>query len=192
MAQAFVLGNGVSRQGIDLQQLQTHGPIYGCNALYRDFEPDVLIATDRAIAEHIQHSGYSMTRSFYTRNPIEGLGAKRIPELWWKFSSGQVAVALAAQAEHSTVWMLGFDLGPDATNKFNNVYAGSEFYKSVGTVPTYTGNWIQQTLEICRHFAKTDFKRVSGPTTAKIPEFGSLSNLSTVTLQQFLQQVNNG
>jgi hypothetical protein len=192
MAQAFVLGNGVSRQGVDLHQLQIRGPIYGCNALYRDFEPDVLVATDRAIAEHIQHHGYALTRSFYTRSPIEGMGAQRIPEPWWKFSSGQVAVALAAQAGYGTVWMLGFDLGPDTTNKFNNVYAGSEFYKAVGSVPTYTGNWVQQTLEICRQFAKTQFKRVTGPTTARIAEFEGVPNLATVTLQQFLQQVNNG
>lgn len=192
MAQAFVLGNGVSRQGIDLQQLQIRGPIYGCNALYRDFEPNVLVATDRAIAEHIQHSGYALTRSFYTRTPLEGLGAQRIPESWWKFSSGPAAVALAAEAGHGTVWMLGFDMGPDVTNKFNNVYAGSEFYKSVGSAPTYTRNWVNQTLEICQHFENTQFVRVAGPTTAKVPEFERVSNLSTVTLQQFLQQVNNG
>ena len=83
MTTAFVLGNGVSRQGIDLSMLQRHGKIYGCNALYKDFEPDVLVATDRPIAEHIQQLGYAQRKKFYTRYPISGMGAHRIPEKYW-------------------------------------------------------------------------------------------------------------
>mgnify|MGYP003348041320 FL=1 len=41
MAIAFVIGNGVSRLGVPLATLNTYGKIYGCNALYREFEPDV-------------------------------------------------------------------------------------------------------------------------------------------------------
>ena len=192
MAQAFVLGNGVSRQGIDLQNLQRFGKIYGCNALYREFEPDVLVATDREIREQIQNSGYALTHCFYTRSPIEGFGALEIPEPWWKYSSGQVAVALAASAGFTTVWLLGFDLGPDAQNKFNNVYAGTEFYKDVGSVPTYTRNWIQQITEIAKQFPATTFKRVMGATTASIPEFNKINNIESVPLHQFVQQLNNG
>ena len=68
MTTAFVLGNGVSRQGISLPELQKHGKIYGCNALYREFTPDVLIATDTPIATHIQDLGYAKTNKFYTPN----------------------------------------------------------------------------------------------------------------------------
>ena len=34
---AFIIGNGVSRKPIDLHQLKGKGTIFGCNALYRDF-----------------------------------------------------------------------------------------------------------------------------------------------------------
>ena len=44
MSRAFVLGNGVSRQQVDLENLKHFGPIYGCNALYRDFTPTALVA----------------------------------------------------------------------------------------------------------------------------------------------------
>ena len=44
MTTAFVLGNGVSRKEIDLESLRKWGKTYGCNALYRDFAPDVLVA----------------------------------------------------------------------------------------------------------------------------------------------------
>ena len=43
MTAAFVLGNGVSRQSVDLNQLKPLGTTYGCNAIYREFVPDVLI-----------------------------------------------------------------------------------------------------------------------------------------------------
>ena len=43
---AFVLGNGVSRASIDPEQLAKLGATYGCNALYRTFAPDYLIAVD--------------------------------------------------------------------------------------------------------------------------------------------------
>ena len=48
MSKAFCIGNGESRKGFDLEQLRPHGKIYGCNALYRDFTPDVLVAVDHA------------------------------------------------------------------------------------------------------------------------------------------------
>ena len=83
MSKAFVCGNGVSRKDIDLSKLKSHGSIYGCNAMYREFEPDCLIATDRPISEQIQHSGYPLKNKFYTRKPLEGLGAHRVPEQYW-------------------------------------------------------------------------------------------------------------
>ena len=43
---AFVIGNGQSRSHFNLNTLRGKGTIYGCNALYRDFMPDVLVATD--------------------------------------------------------------------------------------------------------------------------------------------------
>ena len=54
----FCIGNGESRKGIDLSQLRPHGKIYGCNALYRDFTPDVLTAVDHGIMHEIYQSGY--------------------------------------------------------------------------------------------------------------------------------------
>ena len=39
---AFIIGNGNSRLSFDLTELSKHGKMYGCNALYRDFEPQAL------------------------------------------------------------------------------------------------------------------------------------------------------
>ena len=120
MTRAFVCGNGISRQAVDLNQLKTLGKIYGCNGLYRDFEPDCLVATDRPIAETIQNSGYSKTHRFHTRKPIHGLGALPVPKQYHGNSSGPIATALAALDGHSTIYLLGYDMGPNGNNRFNN------------------------------------------------------------------------
>jgi hypothetical protein len=188
---AFVLGNGVSRRGIQLEELRQHGPIYGCNALYRDFTPDVLVATDKAIAGHIEQTGYSLKHKFHTRRPTPGLGGLEIPKPYFGFSSGPVAVALAATEHYRKIYLLGFDMGPDIDNKFNNVYASSEFYKSTGATPTYTGNWIRQIQQICRDFPETKFLRVAGKTTARNTELDSIPNMAHCALEHFVEQLNN-
>jgi hypothetical protein len=57
MKRVFCIGNGESRTGFDLETLRGHGKIYGCNAIYRDFMPDVLIGVDHGIMHEIYHAG---------------------------------------------------------------------------------------------------------------------------------------
>ena len=38
MGKAFIIGNGKSRIGFDLLLLKHNGTVFGCNALYRDFD----------------------------------------------------------------------------------------------------------------------------------------------------------
>jgi len=192
MTRAFVCGNGVSRQAVDLNQLKPLGKIYGCNGLYRDFEPDCLVATDKPIAETIQNSGYSATHRFHTRRPVAGLGAQAVPKKYHGNSSGPIATALAALDGHETVYLLGFDLGPTVNQKFNNVYAGTDFYKSTDAVPTYTGNWIKQLCTIAQDFPQTTFVRVCGTTTADIRDLKKFQNLLHIPMLMFLDRVATG
>lgn len=189
MGMAFVLGNGLSRQPVDLNVLAANAPVYGCNALYREFTPTVLVSTDRPIAERIQHSGYPIKNKFYTRRPIEGLGAHRIPQKYYGFSSGPVAVGLAAFDGHSVIYLLGFDMGATSANRFNNCYADTEFYKSSRDSPTYTGNWVRQIATICQDFANTQFIRVCGDLTAEIAELKGLRNLGHMPVAEFLNRL---
>ena len=189
MTRAFVCGNGISRQAVDLTQLRPLGKIYGCNGLYRDFEPNCLVATDRPIAETIQNSGYSKAHRFHTRKPILGLGALPVPSKYHGNSSGPIATALAALDGHQTIYMLGFDMGPTANSKFNNVYAGTDFYKSPDAVPTYTGNWVKQLCTIAKDFPQTTFVRVCGATTADIKELKVFGNLLHIPMQTFLERI---
>ena len=64
----FCIGNGESRKDFDLEKLRPHGKIYGCNALYRDFKPDVLCAVDMGIMHEIYNSGYAQDNKVVFRD----------------------------------------------------------------------------------------------------------------------------
>ena len=194
MTIAFVLGNGQSRSSVDLVQLQQLGPVYGCNGLYRDWQPDCLVATDRPIAEAIQRSGYSKKNRFYTRKPLPDMGAQVVPRKYHGNSSGPIACAIAALDGHDRIYLLGYDMGPSPAMRFNNVYAGTEFYKSPDAAPTYTGNWIRQLVSVAQDFPKTKFIRVCGPTSAEVKEFKNIENFNNIDIKIFCYRLdtNNG
>jgi hypothetical protein len=187
---AFVLGNGVSRSSIDVDQLLKLGPVYGCNGLYRTHTPTVLVSTDRPISTAIQESGYSARNRFYTRRPIPGSGAQMVPQKYRGFSSGPIAVSIACEDLNRRIYLLGFDMGPTVVGRFNNVYAGTEFYKAADANPTYTGNWIRQLSTVIQDFPSVEFVRVSGDTTADIGDFRTLPNLKNMLIADFAARIN--
>lgn len=190
MTVAFVLGNGISRKGISGAWLKMHGVVYGCNAIYREFTPDVLIATDRPIATHIQNIGYAKEYRFHTRTPIEGSGALRLYPSFHKYSSGLNAVGMAIVDGNKDIFLIGFDMGPTTTQKFNNMYAGSDFYKEVNSEPTFSGSWVKQLQTITKDYPMVNFYRVFGKTTAKIEEFDRIKNLTNLDLDSFVDKIN--
>lgn len=189
MSVAFVLGNGKSRLHLDLNQLQEIGPIYGCNALYRTFIPDCLVATDPAIAKAIQESGYAKANRFHTRRPIEGSGAKGLPKAYRGFSSGPNAVAQACLDGYHVMYLIGFDLGT-TDGQFNNVYADTEFYKKITDPPTFSGNWIKQIKQIADEYSNRRFVRVEGLESAFVPGFRDVANLQTMPMDRFQERIN--
>jgi hypothetical protein len=191
MTIAFVLGNGQSRQALDLNTLIRLAPVYGCNALYREFAPSVLVSTDAPISKAIQESGYSKKNVHYTRKPLPSLGSQRIPQQYYGFSSGPVAAGIAALDRNRKIYLIGFDLGPSRTGHFNNIYADSEFYKKSSATPTYTGNWVRQLTTIARDFPRAEFVRVQGTTTASIPELSNIPNLLHMPITDFIDRINN-
>ena len=191
MSTAFVLGNGVSRRGVDLAWLKQFGKIYGCNALYREFTPDVLVATDRPISTAIQESGYAKCNLFYTRRPMGDSGALPVISKYHGYSSGPNAVALAAEHQHSHIYLLGFDMGPQENNQFNNIYADTEFYKTSAHPPTFAGNWIRQITEICKDYPHTQFVRIYGATTARIADLDKITNLAHQSITEFAHSLSS-
>jgi len=182
---AFVLGNGKSRLAVDLNQLKTHGQVYGCNALYKEFTPDVLVATDPGISEEIQRSGYALANKFYTRKPLSESGANQIRE-FYGYSSGPVALSLACKDKNHKIFMLGFDLN-SVDGKFNNVYAGQQWYKEANAEPTYYGNWVKQIAEIANNYP-VQIVRVTENSYVDPKEWQMIRKVS---ITMFLDAINN-
>ena len=57
---AFVLGNGESRRGIDIDDLKKLGTVFACNGVYRTHRPDFLIAVDPKMVFEIAETDYPM------------------------------------------------------------------------------------------------------------------------------------
>ena len=190
MSVAFALGNGKSRLALDVKQLQEVGPVYACNAMYREFTPDCLVATDPAIAKAIQDSGYTLNNRFHTRRPIEGTGAKSLPKEYKGFSSGPNTIAQACIDGYHVMYLIGFDLGT-TNGQFNNVYADTEFYKKITDPPTFSGNWIKQIKQIAEDYPNRRFVRVEGPASAFVPGFRDVANLQTMPMDRFQERLNS-
>jgi hypothetical protein len=56
MDTAYIIGNGPSRKGLDLDTLD--GTTFGCNALFRDYSPDYLVSGDSSILKELCASEY--------------------------------------------------------------------------------------------------------------------------------------
>ena len=186
MDRAFVLGNGRSRLGLDLNSLRTAGKIFGCNALYRDFSPDVLIATDPGISQEIEKSGYPDQNEFFTRKPSHP-NSKRISKNQG-FSSGPIAVTYAAIEGFLQIYLIGFDL-VGLNSKHNNVYSSTTNYKDASSSATYYGNWVNQIHSIAREFPIPKFIRVGDKDQYK-PDKWNLPNIQFQTIDEFISEVN--
>lgn len=186
MTRAFVLGNGTSRAGLDLASLRPHGKIYGCNALYRDFDPDVLVATDPGISSEIEKADWPSRGQFYTRAP-KHRQSQLIPTNFG-YSSGPIAVTLAATDLHNPVYLIGFDLvGVDG--RFNNMYADTPHYKLSSQEPTFYGNWVNQIFTVARQFDNTTFIKV-GPDDQYQPPQWNRHNIKFATVDEFCASIN--
>lgn len=158
------MGNGTSRKHFDVEKLRGKGNIYACNAVYRNFEPDVLIAVDPKMVHEIVADGYHHNHVVWTNY---NNGYKEYTNLNYfqpskGWSSGPTALAKAADDKHKTIYILGFDyMGLNGGKKFNNLFADTNNYKKSKEPATYYGNWLRQTESVIRTNTDTQFLRVT-------------------------------
>ena len=63
---AFVLGNGESRSGIEIEDLKQYGKVFACNGVYRKDKPDFLIAVDPKMVLEIAESNYAIQNQVWS------------------------------------------------------------------------------------------------------------------------------
>ena len=185
---AFVLGNGLSREPIAPEDLKPYGTIYGCNALYRTFEPDYLVAVDTKMILEINKSGYQKNHVVWT-NPnkayvrMQGFNYFQPSKGW---SSGPTALWLASQHGYKTIYILGFDYrGLEGGTRFNNIYADSKNYKKSDDGATFFGNWLRQTKTVIQQHPDIQFVRVIAPDNYQPEELNKFKNYTTITVDTF-------
>ena len=183
---AFVLGNGTSRQPVDVEEIAKIGKIYGCNALYRTFAPDYLIAVDVKMILEIAKSGYQKKHTVWT-NPNKAYGGISNlntfqPSKGW--SSGPTALWLASQHRYEKIFILGFDY-KGLGNKFNNLYADTVNYKKSQDSATFFGNWLRQTKNVVQDNPEIQYVRVIAPDNYQPDELNKFRNFSTITVEDF-------
>jgi hypothetical protein len=190
MTKAFVLGNGRSRLNARPKKLRKHGKIYGCNALYREFDPDFLIAVDPKMIIEICENGYQLTHEVWT-NPntryktYKNLNFFKNPRGW---SSGPTALLKACTDGNKEVFILGFDYY-GVGNNFNNVYADTPNYKKSTDIATFYGNWMRQTETVMKEFPSMYFFRVVDNNTKEVSEWNRLNNFKHITYDEMFRML---
>lgn len=136
---ALLLGNGKTRIGLDLAGYKSSGiVIAGCNALYRDFMPDILCVADGNMYSEVVSAGvldkasvlwvdknYKPWRTMLSKEKVSKQlgqhdGAKAGPTLghWLPFLYPEV----------TDVFLVGMDLGAASKATNNNVYENTRNY----------------------------------------------------------------
>lgn len=145
---AFLIGNGESRSLFDLGMLRGKGIIVGCNALYRNFTPDILVAVDRLMVQEIEKhedrlikEGCTiwLNRNKVIENNLEGT----IKNDGW--TTGPTAMKIACLSFNlKEMYLIGFDLYPTMKGKVNNIYKNTQNYRQQDAKQPGTGRFIKQ------------------------------------------------
>ena len=199
---AFVLGNGQSRKGIDINDLMEKGTVYACNAVYRTHQPHWLIAVDPKMMLEIAETDYVVHSKVYSNFNAQYKNQSKLmdhvtwskPSLGW--SSGPTALKLACDHGHKEIYILGFDyqgLAVDQKkNRFhlNNIYGGSRNYKKINDEATFYGNWMNQTKRCLHDYKDVNFHRVIPEGWFKPKDIASADNISHPSKEEFLAKFN--
>jgi len=204
---AVVIGNGISGHQFDLSIFLPYrettdwgeiGPwkykrqvnnfyTYGCNAIYRNFKPDFVVATGKDFINEIANSTYCLENIVYTnlkyleQYPNKFHAVPQNPEL----NSGAIAAYLAAFDGHSKVFMLGFD-GVDSNQDNYIFYADTPNYPSRSSVINEE-YWVRSLNHIMTVYNNTEFIRVCPTRRFRQPEMWKYNlNYRQIDFRQFV------
>ena len=170
----FIIANGESRRGFDLNKLKDRGYVIGMNVLplREDFWPDALISVDIATVKYICERNVpdKLEMWSYPRGGVKDPRVKRI-EKDWGWSSGPTATRIALEyKKFQTIYILGMDFfGLDQHGKvgsekdgrkLNNMYKGTDRYRKPNSDRTYFGNWLNQMIQNTSNHSNCNFYHV--------------------------------
>ena len=196
---AFVLGNGQSRRGIEINDLKEKGTVFACNAVYRTHQPHFLIAVDPKMILEIAETDYMLHNKVwsnfnaqYNKNPkiLNHVNWFK-PSLGW--SSGPTALRMACEHGFKEIYILGFDYqglaeknGKNNRYRLNNIFGDTRNYKKHSDEATFYGNWMNQTKKCLKDFPDTKFHRVIPKGWFRPKDLEWNSNIDHPTTEEFL------
>jgi len=192
MSIAFVLGNGRSRLVIDMQILKHKGKIYGCNAIYRDFLPDYLIAVDPKMIVELNEKRVQYTTNVWTNRNSRYRGMQNLNyfDVSKGWSSGPTALHLASINKHEKIYILGFDYKGVNEKFFNNVYSDTPNYRRSTDPATYHGNWSRQTELVIKENPNIEYTRVTEDNPLDFNWKEKYQNFKMMNYDEFQLEIN--
>jgi len=201
---AFVIGNGESRLKLDLTELKPIGLTVGCNALYRDFNPDFLSCCDQRMVQEAKktYQGPIYTRPEWNQStnclpypqlPYKGDKREDNP---WHWNSGPHAINIACKSSRAgwmgqranLIFLIGFDLTEPEQKIVNNVYKGTENYDASRPVdPRY---WHHQLAKLYESYPKCSFVWIV-PNSITTPTSWTHENFFREPIKNFQNFVDN-
>jgi hypothetical protein len=189
----FVIGNGESRKGFDLNKLVEYGPIFGCNALYRDFYPTTLIAVDdRMIKEINEYGGIPKSTELIcrmndkTRRTLVSSRGEVIVDRGYAAGPTALYIMCGRYTDITDIFLIGFDIY-SKNGKVNNMYKDTNCYAMSDQTATYTKNWIERLCYIFSTNPSKRFYRVSDDELNKeykVPSWVGLNNVYYINYEQ--------
>ena len=197
---AFVLGNGESRRGIDINDLKEKGTVYACNAVYRTHQPHWLVAVDPKMMLEIAETDYAVTNKVYSNYNAQYSKNQKIldhvtwskPSLGW--SSGPTALKLACEHGFKEIYILGFDYQGHKQQKngndfrLNNIFGDTRNYKKRNEAATFFGNWMNQTKKCLEDYKTVKFHRVIPEGWFKPKDLEWRGNIDHPTIDEFVKK----
>jgi hypothetical protein len=204
--QALAIANGESRLDFDLTHIANHKggllgenrlQTYGCNALYRDFTPDFLVAvgTDKPndIITEIANSGYADNNIVYTNT----YGILNYPGKFYlvpqnvQYDSGSLAAYLACFDGHEKIFLLGYD-NYSHEHRISNVYKGTNAYSPADHMDN--GAFFELSLRtVMETYPDVEFVRVMPTTESWCPSsWKSLLNFRQISFREFVLEADIG
>jgi hypothetical protein len=194
---AFVLGNGESRKGIDINDLKEKGTVFACNAVYRTHRPHFLVAVDPKMIFEIAETDYPVHNKVWSNFNAQYNKHPKIlnhvnwfkPSLGW--SSGPTALRMACEHGFKEIYILGFDYqGHNDGKRFklNNIFGDSRNYKKRNDEATFYGNWMNQTKRCLQDFKDVQFHRMIPKGWFKPKDLEWAGNIDHPTTEEFLSK----
>ena len=125
---AIIIGNGPSRSDIDLHKLVGKAPLYGCNALYRDFNKlDYLVAIDNGMINEL-HKERVNVGNLIVPPEDERWESSEYSTQRRRNNAGMIAMDYAIGHGNNLLYLLGFDFVLSGEDSVDNVYKDSKNY----------------------------------------------------------------